>query len=160
LPRRSWKEGYRGFKLPFSLQHFLNSHVTGMVDACGARQVSNRNEWLATMFHDLADSPADRILDLAAGQWTRQRFDWLTRLTKALDETAGADGHLANFMSAAIHELRNVGVPAFSPDALKGPPDHLRGEAVLDFWRAAWRDFAAGLRAWPEIREVAADYCA
>ncbi len=154
-PRRSWREGFHGFKLPFSLQQFLNDHVTTLLHSCGARDAGNRNEWLATMFLDLAVSPTERIIEITAGHWTQQRIDWLTRLSQAAEESAGTAGHVADYLRSVLSELRSAGVPQFSAASLKGPPDDLAGDAVLEYWRGAWRDFAAGLRAWPAVREAA-----
>lgn len=153
IPRRSWREGHRGFSLPFTLGYFLNDFVTGQISNCGARDISMRNGWLAMMFDDLADSPRDRIIEIAAGQWTRKRIDWMSRLARTLGDSSGPNDSVAGFARQAMNRLRESGVTDFSKVEIKGPPDQKQGEAVLDYWRSAWRDFAAGLRAWPAVRE-------
>lgn len=154
-PRRSWREGHRGFSLPFTLQHFLNDFVTGHIKSCGATDLDQRNGWLAMLYDDLADSPRERIMEIASAYWTQKRIDWMKRLSEAMQESAGRPDALGTFVNGAMNQLRAQGNTHFDSIELKGPPDDLTGEAVLEYWRSAWRDFAAGLRAWPAIRQLA-----
>lgn len=155
IPRRSWREGHRGFILPFSLTHFLNDFFAGELRGCRARDPLNRNQWLAMLYQDLADAPRERIFEMTAAWWTQKRIDWLKRLSTALEETPGESAPLADFLRRALDQLRGQNIPDPNRAELKGPPSELSGDAVLDYWRLAWRDFAAGLRAWPAIREAA-----
>ena len=157
-PRRTWREGHRGFSLPFTLDHFLNDFITGQIAQCGARDVLRRNDWLALQYDDLSDSPRDRILEITSAHWSRNRLDWLTRLASALDQSAGRPDPMAPFLRQAIDQLRRSGIGDFDSVQLSGPPHHLSGHAVLEYWRNAWREFAAGLRAWPEVRDAVRDY--
>lgn len=157
IPPRSWGECHRGFSLPFTLMHFLNEFVTGQVGSCGAREVMNRNQWLAMLYADLADSPGERIIELTAAHWTQQRIDWLTRLAEALDASGGQAPPLNDYLQKLMQRLQASEIRDFNAVELKGSPDHLRGGDNLAWWRSAWRDFGAGLRAWPEIRATARD---
>lgn len=154
IPRRAWREGHRGFTLPFTLSHFLNDYVTGQIQGCGAQDVMNRNGWLAMLYRDLADSPRARIVEITAGHWTQKRIDWLARLAKALDESSGGPPHLTAYLRSALDQLRGSGISDLANVEFKGPPSDMDGDGVLEFWRSAWRDFAAGLRAWPAVREA------
>ena len=154
IPRRAWREGHRRFNLPFSLTHFLNDYVTGQVPSCGARDVMIRNDWLAMLYCDLADSPRERIVEITAAAWTQKRMDWLARLAEAVDESSSGPTHLTAFLRGALEELRGSEVSALRSLEFKGPPPDLKGEEVLEYWRSAWRDFAAGLRAWPAVRRA------
>jgi len=155
IPRRSWQECQGGFSLPFALTHFLNDFVTAEILNCGARSAVNRNDWLAMMYEDLADSPRSRIVELTAGHWTQQRIDWLTRLTEALETSDGMFPPLGNYLRALVQQLQSSGIRDFRAVEFKGPPEELHGDEVFAFWRDAWRGFADGLRAWPHIRAVA-----
>ena len=155
IPRRSWRDLHAGFSLPFSLTHFLNDFVTGEISNCGALDTRHRNEWLAMMFQDLAVSPRSRIIEISAGHWTQKRIDWLTRLSNALDTSTGTPPPLGPYLVAVMRQLRASGIADFRATEIKGPPENLSGDEVLEFWRKAWQGFADGLRAWPHIREVA-----
>lgn len=155
IPPRSWGEFHRGFSLPFTLAHFLTEYVTGQVGSCGARKVVNRNQWLAMLYADLADSPDDRIIELTAAHWTQQRIDWLSKLAEALNAPGAQPPPLNDYLRKLMQKLQASAIRDFNTVEFKGSPDHLRGEDNLAWWRSAWRDFGAGLRAWPEIRTTA-----
>lgn len=155
LPARSWAESHRGFSLPFTLDHFLNDHVTSVIGSCGARSTERRNEWLAMLYADLADSPRERLIELTAGHWTQQRIDWLEKINRALQPSAGTPPPLSGYLQKLMQQLQASGIRDFHSVELKGPPGNLSSDEVLAYWRDAWRDFSAGLRAWPAIRATA-----
>jgi hypothetical protein len=155
LPRRSWGECHRGFSLPFGLSHFLNDFITAEVRNCGAEDPMSRNQWLALMYDDLADSPDHRILELVADHWAQQRIDWLTRLALELGPSASATPALGHYLGKLMQQLQSSAIPDLQVAQIKGPPEGLSGDRVLAFWRDSWSGFAAGLRAWPEIRQAA-----
>lgn len=157
VPPRTWAECPHGFSLPFSISQFLNDFVTGEVRHCGATDPLARNAWLAMLYADLAESPRDRIVELTAGHWTQQRIDWLTKLSEALAPSDGQPAALADYLQQLVHELQASGARDFTAVEFRGPPDDLRGDPVLEWWREGWRNFSAGIRAWPQIREAARD---
>ena len=38
---------------------------------------------------------------------------------------------------------------------VKGLPAVMDGDELVSFWKSVWADFAAALKAWPEIRDAA-----
>lgn len=156
MPRRSWSDSHKGFSLPFTLTYFLNDFVTAEIQRCGARDTMRRNDWLAALFADLADTPTSRIVEWAAANWTQQRIDWLGHLNKALDESSGNTA-VTNFLEGFLQQIQASGIRDFHSSPFKGPPSRMEGEAVLEYWRTAWAEFSAGLGAWPEIRAAASE---
>jgi hypothetical protein len=54
-----------------------------------------------------------------------------------------------------VQRLQASGITDFGAAEIKGPPEELKGDEVLEYWREAWRGFADGLRAWPHVRAAA-----
>jgi hypothetical protein len=151
-PGRTWKSSNRGVALPFGLKHFLHEFVVGNVTACASEQIDQRNEWLAMLFTDLAGSPQTRITEITANHWTQRRIDWLTRLSQALNDPAPV--HLGGFLNDLLTQVQGNNISDFHNARLEGPPSGTDSEGVLRYWRSAWRDYSAGLRAWPLVRET------
>ena len=155
IPRRNWKDSNRGVPLPFSLKHFLNDYVIGNVMRCGAQQVGHRNEWLAMLYQDLADSPQSRLLEITADHWAQRRIDWMSKLVQALDVSSASTPPMSGFLNQALRQVQTASIENLQQAELQGPPTVADKNGVLPYWRSAWRDFSAGLRAWPGVRDTA-----
>lgn len=155
IPARAWSEGQQAFQLPFTLGHYMHDHVTSLIQACSASDPLLRSQWLSQEFLSLANAPRERLVDGAADHWTQQRIDWLKHLSQALGQCSDGPAAQVRFLQNSIRELQTCNIRDFHHEPLSGP-NGMQGEPVLDYWRDAWGHFAAGLRAWPAIREAAA----
>jgi hypothetical protein len=107
------------------------------------------------LYSDLGNSPPERVIDLAANHWLQQRIDWIGHISGALEPGPGAAVPLGAYLQKLMGTLQQTAISDFRSAEIKGPPDGLTNEALMDYWRAAWRGFASAIAAWPEIRDAA-----
>ncbi|HKJ17614.1 MAG TPA: hypothetical protein VJ984_09720 [Xanthomonadales bacterium] len=153
-PRRDWKTSNRGLVIPFSLKHFLHDFVSSHSAGCQARGAEQRNLGLAMLYADLADAPRTRLAEMTANNWTQRRIDWLAKISQALNNPA-EPAPLRKFLESMLRDAQENSIAQTHETPFEGPPDRGGSGEVLEYWRAAWRDLAAGLSAWPEVREAA-----
>lgn len=155
LPEREWAPEERRFDTGFPFPRFAMEWVEKHQDASRAREPLKRLGQMARLYEDLADMAPEDIQRLHEDAKLATKAAHYRDLTTALAAAEGAPQAWREFLEDATRRLNQelVDNPADAP--VRGYPEGLEGEALINWWQDFWRDFGRALRAWPAIRQAA-----
>ncbi len=156
LPPRQWNEREQQFQTGRNFEGLGLRRVEENMGSSKAREPLKRLSHLARLYEDLADMD-DELLRKAAtdSRLGAQAADY--RMLKEALEQAGeaAPERWRQFLQAGVDKL-NRELINNPPDVnITGYPPDLQDEALIQWWREFWTEFARALRMWPAIRQAA-----
>jgi hypothetical protein len=158
MPQRTWEEKDRDFAPGNSFPMFFVEQVIEQKSACLASSPAERLKALSAWFSDLAGATGDALEAMYRDTRLHDTSEQLQLLDSLLaaDETAPADWQ--DYLKNGIGQLNTALDQASREDfPLKGFAGAMEGDELVVFWQETWAGFATALKAWPEIREAAAD---
>ena len=158
IPQREWQDEDRDFTPGASFPLFLSGQILENNMSCQAKTPEQRMRALAAFFSDLAAAPEDTLIENHRDAVLRDISEQLRNLDRLLASTKSAPAEWQQYLKQAIKQLSKGFEQASLEDyAVKGQPRSMEGDELIAFWKKSWGGFAAALKAWPEIREAAAE---
>lgn len=155
LPERDWGKNERRFDTAQPFEHFALAAMSGDRGQSKAREPLKRLGHLARVFDDLAEQDREELRrDYARSQVEGRATDFRD-LTQALEHAADGPENWKRFLGEALERLNLELVENPAEQPIRGYPEGIEGDALLDWWQTYWRDFGQALRAWPAIRQAA-----
>ncbi len=155
IPERHWSAEEQRFATAQPFESFALATMSGDRGQSRAREPLKRLGHLARVFDDLADLDAKELRrDYARSQVEGRATDFRD-LTQAMEQAAEAPERWKQFLGEALERLNLELVENPDDRPIRGYPEHLEGDALLEWWQGYWRDFGQALRAWPAIRQAA-----
>jgi len=105
----------------------------------------------------MAAANPDSLISMYRYSRLRNDSERLALLTTLLATTEPAPVNWQNYLRNGIAQL-NADLDQTSREDFKvrGQPAAMETDELVTFWKSVWSDFAAALKAWPEIRIAAA----
>lgn len=158
IPQREWHEKDRDFTPGTVFPKFLAQHLLENKMLCRTEDPAERLATLATFFSNLAATSDDSLI---ASHRDAVLTDISEQLLHLNDLLAGADTapeEWQDYLEQGIEQLsKGFGLASQEDFPVKGQPRSMEGTELITFWKRAWSGFSASLKAWPEIREAAAE---
>ncbi len=157
IPQREWRKEDRDFTPGDSFPMFFVEQVLEQKSSCLATSPVDRLVALSSWFNDLAASSSEKLAAIYQDTRLRTTSVQLQHLDLLLKAAESAPADWQEYLQNGIEQL-NAGMDLASREdfPLKGLPATMESDELIAFWRGIWTDFATALRAWPEIRKVAA----
>lgn len=156
LPERQWSEREQQFQTAQPFERLGLGWVEENMGASRGREPLKRLSHLARLFEDLADLDDQGLQSASAdARISAQAADY--RMLREALELAGetAPERWRRFLQGGIDKLNRELIDN-PPDAtITGYPKDLKDEALLEWWREFWTEYARALRMWPAIRLAA-----
>jgi len=158
IPQRAWQDQDRDFTPGASFPLLFNEQIPENKISCHAEGPVQRLAALASFFNDLAATPADTLLANHRDIFLRDLAGQLRHLDDLLARADSAPADWQEYLKNGIGQLSKAFDQASQGDfPLRGRPQSVDDDGLIEFWRKAWGGFAEALLAWPEIRKAAAD---
>jgi len=158
IPQREWLDKDRDFTPRASFPLFLLGQILENKMSCLAEAPAERMDALATFFSDLAAAADDTLIAKHREAVLRDLSEQLRNLDRLLRSADSAPAEWQEYLKQGIEQLskgfEQAGLEAY---LVKGQPRTMDGDELIAFWKKSWNGFAAALKAWPEIREVATE---
>jgi len=156
LPERQWSAAEQSFQTEQPFERLGLRWVEENMGISKSREPLKRLGQLAGLYESLADMDEQALQsayqDASIGA---QAADY--RLLKQALEMSGeqAPQRWREFLQGGVDRLNHALIDN-PPDApVTGYPAGLQDEALFEWWRAFWLEFARALRMWPAIRQAA-----
>lgn len=158
IPPREWQDIDRDFTPGASFPMFLAEQVLENKASCHAEDPATRLAALSAFFSDLAATPSDILIANHRDAVLRDLSSQLHHLNGLLATAESAPVEWQEYLKKGIEQLDKAFDQASHEDyPVKGQPQSMEGAELIAFWKKAWGGFAAALKAWPEIRQAAAE---
>ncbi len=156
LPERRWRDRDLNFTPADSFPMFFIEKIIGYKSYCLSALPGERLSYLSTWFNDLATSSPDTLVAMYRNSRLRGDSERLEHLTTLLATSESAPVNWQNYLRNGVSQLEKDLEQASHEDfKVKGLPAAMDTDELISFWKKVWADFAATLRAWPEIRDAA-----
>jgi len=158
IPERKWRDRDLDFSPGDTFPKFFVEKIIEHKSACLSTLPKERLSSLSGWFDDMASAPANTLIAMYRDSRLGNDSARLAQLTGLLEKAEQAPVAWQNYLRNGITQLNaDLDLASREDFRIKGQPATLERDDLVTFWRAVWRDFAAALRAWPEIRRAAAD---
>ncbi len=158
LPDRQWRDKDLNFTPSNSFPMLLVEKIIEHKSSCPSASSRDRLSALSTWFNDMAGANADSWSAMYIDSRLSRDSDLLQSLNTLLAQAEKAPVNWQNYLRNGITQLNaDLNRVSLQDFELKGLPSHLDSDALITFWKVVWGDFATALKAWPEIRDVAAE---
>jgi len=158
LPDRKWRDRDLDFSPGDSFPMFFVEKIIGHKSACLSTHPEERLSSLSGWFDDMASAPANTLIAMYRDSRLGDDSARLAQLTGLLEKADAAPVSWQNYLRNGIAKLNaDLDLASREDFKVRGLSATLEGDDLIAFWRGVWKDFAAALRAWPEIRQAAAD---
>ena len=158
LPERKWRDRDLNFTPGDSFPKFFVENILGNKSACLATSAHQRLSHLAGWFSNLAAASPESLSNMYRESRLRGDSEQLSHLTTLLEKTEPAPVSWQNYLRNGIAQLNaDLDLASREDFIVKGTPGSLPYDELVAFWKKVWADFAAALKAWPDIRQAAID---
>ena len=158
LPERKWRDRDLNFTPSDSFPKFFLEKILGNKSSCLATSAHQRLSHLAGWFSDLAAASPESLSNMYRDSRLRGDSEQLSHLTALLEKTGPAPVSWQNYLRNGIAQLSaDLDLASREDFVVKGLPAALPYDELAAFWQRAWGDFAAALKAWPDIRQAATE---
>ncbi len=158
IPQRQWHDKDRDFTPGASFPLFLSGQIMEHKNSCQAEEPAKRMRSLAAFFSDLAAAPGDVLAAIHRDAVLRDLSEQLRNLDRLLASAGSAPAEWQEYLKQGIEQLNKGFEQASLEDyPVEGQPRSMEGDELIAFWKKSWGGFGAALKAWPEIREAAAE---
>ena len=156
LPDRQWRDKDLDFTPPDSFPKFFVEKIVEHKSSCPSASPMDRLSALSTWFNDMATADTDSLTAMYRDSRMGRDSELLQKLTTLLATAETAPVNWQNYLRNGIAQL-NTDLNRVSREdfEVRGLPAALDSDALITFWKVIWSDFAAALKAWPDIRDVA-----
>ena len=156
LPDRQWRNKDLDFTPPDSFPKFFVEKIVEYKSSCQSASPVDRLSALSTWFNDLATADTDSLTAMYRDNRLGRDSEILQKLTALLATAETAPVNWQNYLRNGIAQLNSDLNRVSREDfEVRGLPAALESDALITFWKVIWSDFAAALKAWPDIRDVA-----
>jgi hypothetical protein len=158
MPQRHWEEKDRDFSRGDSFPMFFVEQVVGLKSTCLASTPTERLNSLANWFNEMADASTESLQSMYRDSRLQSGAELSMHLTSLLNEDDSAQSDWQEYLKNGIQALSLDMDKASREDfPTKGRPENMESTELIGFWQNTWSGYAAALKAWPDIREAAAD---
>lgn len=158
LPDRQWRDKDLDFKPTDSFPLFYIDKIIEHKSSCPSASPVDRLSALSTWFNDLATADPDSLIAMYRDNRLVHDSEILQKLTTLLATAKTAPVNWQNYLRNGITQLdTDMNRVSHESFEVKGLPADLESDALITFWKEVWSDFAAALKAWPEIRDAATE---
>ena len=156
IPDRQWLDKDLDFKPADSFPRFFIEKIMEFKSSCESTTPVDRLSSLSMWFNDMAGASAQSLTSMYRDSRLRSDSERLQHLSTLLETSEKMPVNWQNFLRNGISQLEIDLDRASRPDfKVKGLPAVMDGDELVSFWKSVWADFAAALKAWPEIRDAA-----
>lgn len=156
LPDRKWRDRDLDFTPADSFPNIFVEKIIEHKSSCPSASPADRLTALSTWFNNMATADIGSLTAMYRDSRLGRDSELLQKLTALLTEAEATPVNWQNYLRNGITQL-NADLDRVSREnfEVKGLSAALEGDALITFWKVVWGDFAAALKAWPEIRDVA-----
>ena len=157
LPGRQWQDKDLNFTPGDSFPQFFIEKIIEYKSSCPSASPGDRLSALSSWFNDMASANVGALTAMYIDSRLSRDSELLQKLTTLLAKAETAPVNWQNYLRNGIAQL-NADLNRVSREdfEVRGVPATLDKDALITFWKVVWGDFAKALKAWPEIRNVAA----
>lgn len=156
LPVREWSEKEQQFQTGQPFERLGLRRVEENMGSSKARDPLKRLGHLARLYEDLADMDDQAMKSAYQDTRIGAQATNYRHLQEALDEAGdSAPQRWLAFLGEGLEKLNQELIDNPPDVTVTGYPADLQGQALIDWWRGFWTEFARALRMWPAIRQAA-----
>jgi len=157
VPERQWRDRHLNFTPADSFPLFFVEKIVEYKSSCHSACPGERLSALSAWFNDMAAAENGSLTTMYINSRLRSDSERVLHLTKLLAKYESAPVNWQNYLRNGISQL-NADLEQASREDFKvrGLPAAMEADELITFWKGVWGDFAAALKAWPEIRDAAA----
>ena len=157
VPDRQWSDKDLDFKPGDSYPKFFVEKIVESRSTCQSNSPIDRLSGLSAWFNDMSTASAESLASMYRDSRLRSDSERLQQLTGLLEASESTPVNWQNYLRNGISQLNiDLDMASRADFKVKGSPVNLENEELISFWKGVWGDFAAALKAWPEIRDAAA----
>jgi hypothetical protein len=158
VPDRKWRDRDLNFTPADSFPVFFIGKIIESKSSCLATSPHDRLTSLSVWFDNMAAASPESLIAMYRDSRLRGDSERLGHLTALLEKTAPAPVNWQNYLRNGIAQLNtDLDLASRNDFVVRGLPATLETDELIAFWKKVWTDFAAALKAWPEIRDAAAN---
>ena len=158
LSEGAWESKDLDFTPGDSFPAFFFEKLLEHKPSCQSESHEDRLSALSDWFTDMASAPSETLAAMYRDARLRGDSDLLQHLGALLAEATSSPVSWQNYLRNGMAQLNKDMDHASRDDfPVKGLPVSIEGEALIDFWKITWAEFADALDAWKAIREAAAE---
>lgn len=156
MPAREWNKKDRDFTLGPSFPYFYTEEMLSYASRCQAEGPHARLLDLTTWFKDLSATSAKKLFENHRDLALKNISEQLEHLNELSEKAEKVSEEWKEYLQQGIAQLgASLGAVSSNEHPVKGQPDFLEGDELIQFWKQTWGGFAESLEAWPAIRVAA-----
>ncbi len=124
-------------------------------DHCNASEFPDRLQHLSQSFIDLSRNSHKYLSECYWNKRVHFGCDNLKNINKRLARDTQAPENWINFLKKGTVKINQDLIKESNQQQIKGTPQGVFDDELIDLWRGYWKEFGEALSAWPEIREAA-----
>jgi hypothetical protein len=156
IPDRQWRDRDLNFKPADSFPKFFVEKINEFKASCLSTSPTDRLLTLASWFKSMSSTDADTLTAMYIDSRLRRDSDLLQQLNTLLAQAETAPVNWQNYLRNGITQLNSdLNLVSREDFEVKGLPATLDSDALVSFWKGVWGEFAAAIKAWPQIRDAA-----
>ena len=158
VPDRQWRDRDLNFTPADSFPKFFVGKIIEQKSFCQSTSAGDRLSYLTNWFENMACSSADSLLSMYRDSRLRGDTERLGHLSMLMETADSAPVNWQNYLRNGISQLNNdLNLASREDFVVKGLPATMDTDELIIFWKTVWADFASALKAWPKIRDAAAE---
>lgn len=156
MPARQWTEKDHDFTVGSAFPFYYSEEIIGESQRCQAEGPEARLADLTFWFKDLSAAPGKKLFETHRDLALQNISEHLQLLSDLSQKAEKAPEAWKKYLEQGVNQLgASLGAVSSNDHPVKGQPDFLEGDELIQFWKQTWGDFAIALEAWPEIRTAA-----